>query len=101
MYNIFLNPSIAAIFFGIAAIFLFAQLKHINNKLLLVGTVLLLFLSATYIVHLNSRIVLVGVILVFGITTLIPFEIKLSKIYKLANPTYSKWWNTRVTMYQT
>jgi tetratricopeptide (TPR) repeat protein len=82
MYNIFLNPSIAAILFGIAAIFLFTLLKKTHNRLAVICTILLFLLCVSCTIYLNSRIVWLSMLLVLVITTLTQQKIKLSKAYK-------------------
>lgn len=70
MYNIFLNPSITAILFGIAVIFLFAQLQSLKNKIFYCVVLFFLMGCIAFTIYYNSRAVW------FGIATVVTIMIK-------------------------
>lgn len=78
MYNIFFNPSITAILFGIAVIVLFALFKNIQHKVLLSFVLSLLLLSIVGVIYYKSRAVWLSVVLVLGIITITQQKLKLT-----------------------
>ncbi|MCU0321103.1 MAG: hypothetical protein MUE72_01730, partial [Chitinophagaceae bacterium] len=84
MYNIFLNPSITAILFGIAVVVLFTLTKNVQHKLLLGFVLCLLLLSIIGVIYYNSRAVWLSVVLVLGIITISQQKLKLTTTVKLS-----------------
>lgn len=83
MYNIFLNPSIAAILFGIAAIFLFTLVKKNEHKILLSFELFVLLLSIVGVIYYKSRAVWLSVVLVLIIVTITQQRLKLTTKHKV------------------
>lgn len=84
MYNIFLNPSIAAILFGIAAIFLFTQLKNVQNKILTIVIISILIICIACIIYYNSRVVWLSIIFVACLIKIAERKIKFTVIFFIA-----------------
>lgn len=78
MYNIFFNPSITAILFGIAVIVLFTLTKNIQQKILFSFVLCLLVLSIVGVIYYKSRAVWLSVVLVLGIITITQQKLKLT-----------------------
>ncbi len=83
MYNIFLNPSIAAILFGIAVIVLFTQVKNTGNTILFVCTAMLFLLCIGCTIYYNSRVVWLGIAIVLTLITIIEKNIQFKTIQKI------------------
>lgn len=83
MYNIFLNPSIAAILFGIAVIVLFTQVKNTGNTILFVCTAMLFLLCIGCTIYYNSRVVWLGIAIVLTLITIIKKNIQFKTIQKI------------------
>ena len=82
MYNIFLNPSITAILFGIAVIVLFTQLQNQKNKILY-GIVLFLLLGCiAFTIYYNSRAVWLGIATVVSIIIISKKKVQFTSLQK-------------------